>query len=176
MDSRLDRIQVAAPCPAKWEAMTGDERSRHCEQCDLRVYNVSGMKRAEAEAFVNAAEGRTCVRFFRRADGTILTDDCPVGLAARAKRTVRRAAAFVCGILGLGLIGGAIERKLREPPVLPPVAGIMICPPTPPTPPGGNGIPVIASDDGTAPPTSGSEGSEPEHPRRELDDSRLEVK
>lgn len=134
MVSKLDRIQVAAPCPARWEDMKGDERSRHCAQCDLRVYNLAGMKRVDAERLVNEAEGRTCVRFFRRPDGTILTDDCPVGLAARARRTVRRAVVFVTGILGLGVVGGLIERKLAEKVNYPPVAGAMVCPPTPPTP------------------------------------------
>lgn len=85
--------------------MAGDDRSRHCEQCSLKVHNISGMTRPEAEAFLastlgtnNATTRRVCARFFRRADGTILTADCPVGLAAlraKARRTATRIAAAV---------------------------------------------------------------------------------
>jgi hypothetical protein len=49
------------------------------------VYNLSGMSRVEAESLIQSKEGSLCVRFFQRADGTIITDDCPVGL-----RVVRR--------------------------------------------------------------------------------------
>jgi hypothetical protein len=39
----LDEIEIATPCPASWEAMTGDDRSRFCGQCRLNVYNLSAM-------------------------------------------------------------------------------------------------------------------------------------
>lgn len=85
--------------------MTGDERTRHCGQCNLAVHNISAMARPEAEAFLarhfdadNNVRGRVCAQFYRRTDGTILTADCPVGLAAvraRARRTIARAAAAI---------------------------------------------------------------------------------
>src|SRR5262245_57629306 len=85
----LDNIQVAAPCSASWEEMAGDERVRFCEQCLLHVYNLSGMSRRQAEALVRQHEGRLCVRFYRRLDGTVLTDNCPVGLRAARRRALR---------------------------------------------------------------------------------------
>jgi len=99
--SLLDQVQIASPCSARWEDMQGDDVSRFCGQCELRVYNLSAMTRSDAEAFLveRAGSGRMCGRLYRRSDGTILTKDCPVGLAAiraRARRTaVRIAAAFV---------------------------------------------------------------------------------
>ena len=78
----LENVRVAAPCSADWEQMRGDERARFCGQCQLNVYNLSGMTRQEAERLIASREGRLCVRFYRRADGTILTKNCPVGLAA----------------------------------------------------------------------------------------------
>ncbi len=84
--SILDNIYVASPCSAEWDQMDGDARSRHCQLCDKNVYNLSGMTRAEAEALLVAKEGRLCVRYFRRADGTVLTRDCPVGKARLARR------------------------------------------------------------------------------------------
>ncbi|MET0623801.1 MAG: hypothetical protein ABW250_12525, partial [Pyrinomonadaceae bacterium] len=90
--SPLDEVRIAAPCPADWGKMVGDERVRFCGSCNLHVYNLSGMTRRDAEALVTNAEGRLCVRFYRRRDGTILTRNCPVGLSA-----VRRRAARVAG-------------------------------------------------------------------------------
>ena len=91
----VDQIQIAAPCSARWEEMKGDERARVCGQCRLKVYNLSAMGRDEAAALLRDRLGseRVCARVYRRHDGTILTQDCPVGLAAlraRARRTIVR--------------------------------------------------------------------------------------
>jgi len=66
--------------------MIGSEQMRFCGQCNLNVYNLSGMTRAEAESIIARNEGRLCVRFYRRADGSIITRDCPVGLRAIHER------------------------------------------------------------------------------------------
>ena len=73
----LDNLRVARPCSADWRAMTGTDRVRHCADCNLNVYNLSALSTAEARALVEETEGRRCVRFYRRADGTVLTRDCP---------------------------------------------------------------------------------------------------
>src|SRR6516165_4128226 len=91
----LDNIRVASPCPASWEKMSGDDRVRHCQEGKLNVYNLSDMTRAEAEQLITSREGRLCVRFFRRADGTILTRDCPRGLRALSERVSRIAGAVL---------------------------------------------------------------------------------
>jgi hypothetical protein len=96
----LDGVRVAAPCPADWEKMAGDERMRYCGQCNLHVYNLSGMTRREAEALITGTEGRLCVRFYKRADGTILTSNCPVGLRALKQRASRVAGAALSAMLG----------------------------------------------------------------------------
>jgi hypothetical protein len=105
----LDDIHIATPCRASWDRMHGDNRVRFCDQCDKHVYNLTGMSRAEAEALIRRTEGRLCVRFYRRADGTLLTDDCPVGLAAlssHARPFARWAFAMVLASFCL-LLGGA---------------------------------------------------------------------
>ena len=78
----LEQIQVASPCHADWDGMTGTEQVRFCQGCRKNVYNLSAMTHDEAQALVEEKEGRLCVRFYRRADGTMLTQDCPVGLRA----------------------------------------------------------------------------------------------
>jgi len=117
LTSPLDHIKIAAPCPADWDQMFSfeDERVRFCSQCNLNVYNLSGMSRQEAEALITKTEGRLCVRFYRRADGSILTQNCPVGLKA-IKRRVAWAAQVVLGMIlsfvsGLGLYIFYLGRK-----------------------------------------------------------------
>jgi hypothetical protein len=52
------------------------------------------MSRDEASTLLAAAaNGRVCVRFFRRADGRVLTQDCPVGLRAKLRWAWARAVA-----------------------------------------------------------------------------------
>jgi hypothetical protein len=51
------------------------------------------MTRREAEALLRETEGRLCARLYRRADGTILTENCPVGLRAIGRRISRMAGA-----------------------------------------------------------------------------------
>jgi hypothetical protein len=82
----LDAVSIAAPCTASWEQMVGDEHVRFCGQCEKNVYNLSSLPREEAEALLLAKEGNMCVRLFRRADGTVLTSDCPVGVKKRRRR------------------------------------------------------------------------------------------
>lgn len=99
----LNNIKVASPCPTDWNEMYGNERKRFCSECKLNVYNLSEMTQSEAENFVINAEGRVCIKFYRRADGTVLTKDCPVGWQSFKKRISRSAKAFtsICaGILG----------------------------------------------------------------------------
>jgi len=100
----LESLQIASPCTADWEQMYGDERVRFCGHCQLKVYNLSGMSREEAEALVENREGRLCVRFFRRADGTVITQDCPVGLAALRQKVIR--AAVGVAALAASMLGG----------------------------------------------------------------------
>lgn len=99
--SLLGRMRVASPCGASWETMEGDERVRFCRLCSLNVYDISGMTRAEAEALVSKTEGRLCARLTRRADGTVLTKDCPVGLRALRVRAARATGAAFAALLSL---------------------------------------------------------------------------
>jgi hypothetical protein len=76
----LENVRVASPCRADWNLMEGDDRTRFCQSCAKHVYNLSSMSKAEAEGLIAEKEGRLCVRFYQRADGTVLTDNCPIGL------------------------------------------------------------------------------------------------
>ncbi len=102
----LDDVRVASPCTASWDEMTGDDRVRFCGQCSKNVYNLSAMTREAAERLLMEREGSLCVRFYRRADGTVLTDDCPVG-RRRRHRTRQIAAAIGASALAVAAAAGA---------------------------------------------------------------------
>ena len=73
-----NEVRLASPCNANWKEMQGDERVRLCLRCDKNVYNVSAMDKDAAEALLRERLGTDmCVRFYQRADGTLLTQDCP---------------------------------------------------------------------------------------------------
>jgi len=103
----LENIKIASPCKANWEEMYGSERRRFCGECKLNVYNLSGMTEREAENIILQSEGRLCVRFYKRTDGSILTRDCPVGWQAIKRNISKTATAFASLIFailsGIGL-------------------------------------------------------------------------
>lgn len=92
----LEQVKIASPCSAEWNEMIGVEgtrgdRVRFCLSCEKNVYNLSAMSADEAEALlVSTGDADLCVRFYRRADGTVMTEDCPVG----QKRQRRKMAAL----------------------------------------------------------------------------------
>jgi hypothetical protein len=102
--SPLRQVKVASPCPADWNRMIGNERVKFCGQCELHVYNLSAMTTLEAESLIARTEGRLCVRYYRRTDGSIITQDCPVGLRAFKQRVARVKRALTS--LALGFLAG----------------------------------------------------------------------
>jgi hypothetical protein len=143
-NSPLNNVRVAVPCSADWDQMIGNDRARFCSQCNLNVYNLSSMSRSEAEHFISTGEGRICIRYYRRRDGSIITRNCPVGLQA-IKRRMSAVARAVCSavltfLTAVGLyetlgpiftqpqryMGGMmVERELPPPPTPAPVETII---------------------------------------------------
>jgi hypothetical protein len=103
----LDNIRVGTPCRVSWDSMPGDERKRACSKCEKNVYNISELTRAEAEALIIRHEGKLCVRYYQRPDGTILLSDCTIRGAAYWKRR-----AGVAALAALVAVGAYI--KLRR--------------------------------------------------------------
>ncbi len=124
----LDNLKIAAPCSADWNEMNGSERARFCASCQLNVYNLSAMTRSEAEKLIIETEGNLCLRFYRRADGTVLTQNCPTGLKALKRRAMQSATAvfavalsFLTGI-GLSNTASYLEARIFS------VSGIEVAP------------------------------------------------
>lgn len=97
----LDEIKVASPCNADWDEMIGDNRKRYCADCKLNVYNLSDMTKDEAENFLINSESRVCVKFYRRQDGTVLINDCPVGWRAVKRKVSRLSKAVFASFVGI---------------------------------------------------------------------------
>lgn len=109
----LQNIYTAVPCNADWDSMTGDERKRFCGSCKLNVYNVASMSTKEAAQLIRASEGeRVCMRLYRRKDGTIITDNCPVGLRKMRDRVRLKVAAVLALFAWLGFAGEAPAQSL----------------------------------------------------------------
>jgi hypothetical protein len=105
----LENIRIASPCSADWDEMTGTDAVRFCGQCEKNVYNLSAMTRAEAEALVTAKDSKMCVRLYQRKDGTVLTQDCPVGvrrLRIRSRLWATVTGATATAALMLGVVSG----------------------------------------------------------------------
>lgn len=123
--SWLDEISVASPCQESWEEMPGDARSRSCERCEQRVYDLSELSREEGLRLIGLASAgeRVCARFRRRADGRVLTVDCPERLMkVRSASLLRQVAAALLALVGVGVGSGCESRE--------PVMG-EVCPPPP---------------------------------------------
>lgn len=103
----LNRARVASPCNASWDDMTGDERVRMCGQCDRKIYNIAAMSSSAAAKLLRESTERTCIRMFRRADGTVMTADCPTGLRAYRQRVGRIVSAAFAMVLGVFTVGNA---------------------------------------------------------------------
>jgi hypothetical protein len=91
--------------------MMGDERVRYCSHCKLNVYNPSAMTEAEIQSLIANREGRLCGRLFRRTDGTLLTQDCPVGFRTVVKRISRVAGAILSAAMSLNFAAAQTSDK-----------------------------------------------------------------
>ncbi|NOT48611.1 MAG: carboxypeptidase regulatory-like domain-containing protein [Acidobacteria bacterium] len=110
----INDIHVASPCPASWDSMHGDDRSRRCDRCELTVYNISGLTTFEASSLIENNNNRVCVRLRRRTDGTVITSDCPEGLSAYRKRIATLAGTVFAAVLGLFSVASGQRLSLND--------------------------------------------------------------
>lgn len=146
--ANVDDVMIAAPCPAKWEEMQGDDVKRFCDKCALNVYNTSELTSQEIMDLMEQSEGRTCLRLYRRQDGTLITKDCPVGTTMRerierARRRMQTAAALVLAFLH---VPGAMAKDKSD---VPPINGNVL------QPLGGAPMPIKQTQSQTPQPTLG---------------------
>ncbi|MDR3615456.1 MAG: hypothetical protein P4L53_17995 [Candidatus Obscuribacterales bacterium] len=124
-NSFLNDIQIASPCPVSWGDMapTSEDAKRFCGNCRKHVYSIDRLSANEARELILGAcanNSSVCVRLFKRADGTIITDDCPVGLR-RIRNTWRQlktaVASAVLFIVALPAVADDSNSKVGESPL-----------------------------------------------------------
>ncbi len=167
----LEDVRVATPCRADWDKMQGDDHARFCASCTKNVYNLSEMTREDAERLITEKEGQLCVRFYQRADGTMLTKDCPVGITPRRRPFWALTAGFAALMASaVAVLGGHANASTPTQPVSShapwrssveqwrnvPVLGFVVSLDSPPAIMGGIGraMPPIAPPSPIATPTS----------------------
>jgi hypothetical protein len=91
------KLNVVSPCREDWNGMIGGDDIRFCGRCRKNVYNLSEMSETQVRELV---QGAACVRFYARADGTVVTSKCPPMLRAARRRVLAMLAAFVPVLLG----------------------------------------------------------------------------
>jgi hypothetical protein len=105
----VERYRRATACDSSWERMSGGDKVRFCEGCQLQVYDFSDMDQVEAEELVFKREAKKDAVLYRRKDGRFLSADCPVGL----KRVLTKKLAIIGAVL---LIGAVIAFVSQLPP------------------------------------------------------------
>ncbi|HMG34613.1 MAG TPA: carboxypeptidase regulatory-like domain-containing protein [Blastocatellia bacterium] len=98
----LDRISIPKPCPADWAEMIGDDRSRYCQQCDKKVYNLSAMTVDQVHAVLEAKGARLCGRIERGPDGKVIVKSPLPPVSISKRRPAAIASAVVSALIGLG--------------------------------------------------------------------------
>ncbi|MCW3058781.1 MAG: hypothetical protein JWQ02_602 [Capsulimonas sp.] len=124
----LQQIEIASPCHASWSEMDGEGAVRFCGQCRRNVYNLSEMTTAEAQALVTQTEGKLCVRFYKRKDGTMMTKDCPVGVRV-ARRKYVTALSWAASLAVASIVGTTRPANAADPVAVSAMMGDFVAPP-----------------------------------------------
>src|ERR1700733_14192487 len=108
-----DKVCIAAPCQFGWENMIGNDATRFCGGCNLQVYNTSVISSAEVQNILNMDADQVCLRIYRNADGTIITDECPRWLRP-LRRGWRRIAKIAVAIVAIAASAQGVLAKDKE--------------------------------------------------------------
>jgi hypothetical protein len=134
----LNVIQVASPCQAPWEQMSGDEQRRFCTHCKKFVHNLTAMPADEAEKLICSSAGDLCVRFARdpRSGQVITLDYRSPPRSSRGRAFAVIASILASASIAATWVGYKVMRKPLPPPPPPAVfvAGGMAAPPVRATP------------------------------------------
>ncbi|MFT3839720.1 MAG: hypothetical protein QM723_22230 [Myxococcaceae bacterium] len=121
MDLREHGVsQPASRCGSKWSEMSGDARVRQCARCQQNVYRFGSLDPFEVRQLLIEKEGKPCVRFFDRGDGSVMVKDCPRGQLRRWNLRFALVSAVLLALFGgsgfvlaSGGVPQATERALK---------------------------------------------------------------
>lgn len=126
-EGKPDRVlEIADPCPAAWDEMSGTTAQRHCGGCGKTVHHLSAMAPAAAAALLaGEAPGGICVRVRCDRDGFVLHDAptqqrtahrrlrllTPAVLAAMAACSAPGESDLALVVEGPGFIASSVQRE-----------------------------------------------------------------
>src|SRR5262249_5619973 len=109
----LDSISIPTNCTVPWDDMKGDGRTRFCNKCSEQVHDISEMTTAEALQLLNASSELPCLRILRRADGRVMTTDCPMTKRERIWKWLDKRSIWAASIFALIFLSGCENRPIR---------------------------------------------------------------
>ena len=62
------KVSIPKPCDANWDAMSTEEKGRHCTLCSQSVYSLDEFEESEA---IDLLQRQVCVRVQSNANGQI---------------------------------------------------------------------------------------------------------
>ncbi len=68
----LPIISIKTPCPAAWDKMPGDEKKRHCAQCEKSVFSLKELTPFQIAILYFKKRGRLCIRLEQNQEGKII--------------------------------------------------------------------------------------------------------
>ncbi len=112
--SKLDQLNVAKPCSASWEQMTGNAQKRFCSECSKHVFDFSQMTRQQIEAVTAANQGNLCARIARREDGSMVMLEPPLPAYSRRRLNLPVLSAAVVAALSFGVPASAQQMVIKQ--------------------------------------------------------------
>jgi hypothetical protein len=106
---------VSRPCAQDWNGMTGDDKRRFCDHCQLHVHNLSAMSHAEQEALFSEHRMRRCVAYVAGNDSIGVCSDTWLQLQ-RLLRLWRAGLALLAILFPFGF-SGCVTTHPQPPPV-----------------------------------------------------------
>ncbi len=87
------RPLVPNPCHEDWDLLSPEDRGHFCTVCETKVWDLSGLTKEEAEAFLRAREGEDlCVSYRENSAGEVVHRPSPIVPLGRLVRRLPAAA------------------------------------------------------------------------------------
>ncbi len=112
--SKLDLLNVAKPCSASWEQMTGTAQKRFCSECSKYVFDFSQMTRHQIEAVTAVNQGNLCARITRREDGSMVMAEPPLPAYSGRRLNLPVLSAAVATVLSLCVPASAQQMVIKQ--------------------------------------------------------------
>jgi hypothetical protein len=96
----LKQVTIPSPCRENWDSMTGDNRTRFCQNCGKSAFNLAAMTHDEAASLVAEQGHDLCAQVTRRKDGSVVTAKLPPSKLRFGIRSLMIAIAGVAAALG----------------------------------------------------------------------------